>query len=138
VIEIALGTLMAAAVKLVAEGAATKTGEEGANTAIKLLGWMRGKLTGRAKEALDNVEAAPSSEDNQADLRKQLTKLPETHPELVPRVVHIAGYSLFSFTRASAVVNCQSVLTCLLFRLSSHAATSSVRVSLSGIRRSRH
>ena len=58
--------------------------------------------------------------------------------ELVPRVAHIAGYNLFSFTRASAVVKCQSALTCFLFRLSSQAATSSTRVSLSGIRRSRH
>jgi hypothetical protein len=57
---------------------------------------------------------------------------------LVPRVAHIAGYNLFSFTRASAVVKCQSALTCFLFRLSSQAATSSARVSLSGIRRSRH
>ena len=58
--------------------------------------------------------------------------------QLVPRVVHIAGYNLFSFTRASAVVKCQSALTCFLFRLSSQAATSSTRVSLSGTRRSRH
>src|ERR1700722_17094204 len=57
---------------------------------------------------------------------------------LVPRVVHIAGYNRFSFTRASAVVNCQSALACFLLRLSSQAATSSVRVCLSGMRRSRH
>src|ERR1700722_10934470 len=57
---------------------------------------------------------------------------------LVPRVAHIAGYSRFSFTRASAVVNCQSALACFLLRLSSQAATSSVRVCLSGMRRSRH
>src|SRR4029077_8728865 len=57
---------------------------------------------------------------------------------LVPRVVHIAGYNRFSFTRASAVVNCQSALTCFLLRACSQAATSSVRVCLSGIRRSRH
>jgi hypothetical protein len=31
---------------------------------------------------------------------------------LVPRVAHIAGYNLFSFARASAVVKCQSALTC--------------------------
>jgi hypothetical protein len=30
--------------------------------------------------------------------------------DLVPRVVHIAGYNLLSLTRASAVVNCQSAL----------------------------
>ena len=57
---------------------------------------------------------------------------------VVPRVRHIAGYNRFSLTRASAVVKCQSVLTCFLFRLSSQAATCSARVSLSGIRRSRH
>jgi hypothetical protein len=58
--------------------------------------------------------------------------------KLVPRVIHSAGYNLFNLTRASALVNCQSVLTCLVFRLASHAATSSIKVALSGIRRSRH
>ena len=58
--------------------------------------------------------------------------------KLVPRVVHIAGYNRLSFTRASAVVNCQSALTCFLLRLCSQAATSSIKVCLSGIRRSRH
>ena len=57
---------------------------------------------------------------------------------LVPQVVHSAGYNPFSFTRASAVVNCQSALTCLRLRVSSQAATSSMRLSVSGIRRSRH
>jgi hypothetical protein len=42
---------------------------------------------------------------------------------LVSRVAHIAGYKLFSFTRASAVVKCQSALTCFFVRLSSQAAT---------------
>jgi glyoxylate carboligase len=32
------------------------------------------------------------------------------HGGLVPRVVQNAGYNLFSFTRASPVVNCQSAL----------------------------
>jgi hypothetical protein len=57
---------------------------------------------------------------------------------LVPRVIHSAGYNLLNLTRASALVNCQSVLTCLVFRLASHAATSSIKVALSGIRGSRH
>jgi hypothetical protein len=57
---------------------------------------------------------------------------------LVSRVIHSAGYNRFSFTRASAVVNCQSALTCFLFRLASQAATSSTKVGLSAIRRSRH
>ncbi len=46
---------------------------------------------------------------------------------LVARVVHSAGYNLFSFTRASAVVNCQSALVCLLLRSASHALTSSFK-----------
>ena len=57
---------------------------------------------------------------------------------LVPKLFISAGYNRFSFTRASAVVNCQSALTCLRLRVSSQAATSSMRLSVSGIRRSRH
>jgi hypothetical protein len=57
---------------------------------------------------------------------------------LVHRVAHIAGYNRFSFMRALSVVKCQSAVTCFLLRLFSQAATSSARVSLSGIRRSRH
>jgi hypothetical protein len=44
---------------------------------------------------------------------------------LVGRVVHSAGYNLLSFTRASAVVNCQFALACFLLRSASHASTSS-------------
>jgi len=63
-----------------ARGAAKKVGEEGA---VKLLGWLREKLTGRAKEALDDLEKAPEAEDFQADLRKQLVKLLEANPDLL-------------------------------------------------------
>jgi hypothetical protein len=63
----------------VGDGAAKKIGEEAGG---KLLGWMRTKLTGRAKEALSDLVAHPDSEDNQADLRKQLTKALETDPAL--------------------------------------------------------
>ena len=52
--------------------------------------------------------------------------------DLVPRVVHSAGYNRFSFTRASAVVNFQSALTCLRLRVCSQAATSSMRLSCRG------
>jgi hypothetical protein len=83
VVEMTIGALVAAAIKLVAEGAAKKTGEEAASAGLKVLTWMREKLTGRAKEALQDLEDNPSSEDNQADLRKQLTKQLETQPELV-------------------------------------------------------
>jgi DNA replication protein DnaC len=44
--------------------------------------------------------------------------------ELVARVVHSAGYNLLSFTRAFAVLNCQSALVCFLLRSASHASTS--------------
>jgi error-prone DNA polymerase len=57
---------------------------------------------------------------------------------LVPRVIQNAGYSLLSLMRASAVVNCQSALVWFLLRAFSQAATSLIRVCLSGIRRSRH
>ena len=46
---------------------------------------------------------------------------------LVGRVVHSAGYNLFSFTRASAVVNCQLALACVVLRSASHASTSSFK-----------
>ena len=57
---------------------------------------------------------------------------------LIPRVTHIVGYSRFSLTRASAVVNCQSAFAWCLLRLSCHAATSSIKVCLLAMRRSRH
>ncbi len=44
---------------------------------------------------------------------------------LVARVVHGAGYNLVGFTRASAVVNCQSALACFVLRSASHALTAS-------------
>ena len=43
---------------------------------------------------------------------------------LVARVIHSAGYNLLSFTRAFAVLNCQSALVCFLLRSASHASTS--------------
>lgn len=44
---------------------------------------------------------------------------------LVAQVVHSAGYNLLSFTRAFAVVKCQSALAYLPLRTASHAWTSS-------------
>ena len=56
---------------------------EVAKTASKdLYGWLKGKLVGRAADALGDLEKAPDSVDNQADLRKQLTKLLEAEPAL--------------------------------------------------------
>ncbi len=63
--------------------AAKAVGKETAEAGIKLLGWMREKLTGHAKDALDDLAAKPGSEDNQADLRKQLAKLLDGQPQLV-------------------------------------------------------
>jgi hypothetical protein len=64
------------------KGAAKKMGENSVTGAGKLLGWMRDKLTARGKEALDDLENNPESDDNRADLRKQLVKLLETEPGL--------------------------------------------------------
>ena len=47
---------------------------------------MRDKLTGRAKEAIDELEAKPDSQLNQDDLRTQLAKLLEKQPDLVPEL----------------------------------------------------
>jgi hypothetical protein len=64
------------------EGAAKKIGEEAVDAGGKLLAWVRAKLSGRGQEALDDLAAAPDSEDNQADLRKQLAKALEANPGL--------------------------------------------------------
>jgi hypothetical protein len=63
--------------------AAKTIGKETAEAGMKLLVWMREKLTGQGKNAFDDLVARPSSEDNQADLRKQLAKLLEAQPQLV-------------------------------------------------------
>src|ERR1035438_5596545 len=57
---------------------------------------------------------------------------------LVGRFIQIDGYRCLSLMRAFLVVNCQSALVRLVFRSCCHAAISSMRVCLSGIRRSRH
>lgn len=64
------------------EAAAGKIGQAGGEAASKVLGWLRDKLTGRAREALGDLEKAPESEDNQADLRKQLSMALEADPAL--------------------------------------------------------
>jgi tetratricopeptide (TPR) repeat protein len=82
-------TLATAAVAVLApylakagEGAAKKLGEEAVDAGGKLLFWLRGKLGGRAQEALDDLKKEPGSEDNQADVRKQLKKALEADPAL--------------------------------------------------------
>jgi hypothetical protein len=66
--------------------AAKTVGKETAEGGFKLLGWMREKLTGRGKEALQELEEKPDSQLNQDDLRTQLAKLLEKQPELVPQL----------------------------------------------------
>ena len=53
-----------------------------ADRAAAAYNWMLGNLTGRARDALLDLEREPTSEDNKADLRKQLTKLLQTEPSL--------------------------------------------------------
>ena len=52
----------------------------------KLLGWLRAKLGARGQEALDDLAARPDSEDNQADLRKQIQKALEADPALAQQL----------------------------------------------------
>jgi hypothetical protein len=63
--------------------AAKIAGSKTADTAIRLLSWMREKMAGRGKEALDDLEKNPDSQLNQDDVRTQLAKLLERRPELV-------------------------------------------------------
>ena len=48
--------------------AAKAVGKETASAGLKLLGWMRQKLTGRAKEALVDFEQNPSSLSDLAEV----------------------------------------------------------------------
>jgi hypothetical protein len=66
--------------------AAKTLGKATAGAGIKLLGWLREKLTGRGKEALAELEEKPDSQLNQDDLRTQLAKLLEKEPDLVPQL----------------------------------------------------
>jgi len=47
---------------------------------------MREKLTGRAKEAITELEEKPDSQLNQDDLRTQIAELLEKEPDLVPQL----------------------------------------------------
>jgi vacuolar-type H+-ATPase subunit I/STV1 len=85
--------LAAAAVSLLApylteaaKEAAKTVGKETAGAGLNLLGWMREKLSGRAKEALAELEEKPDSQLNQDDLRTQLAKLLEKWPGLIPQL----------------------------------------------------
>lgn len=64
------------------QAAAKKLGEKSVEAGEKLLVWMRERLSGRGQEALDDLAANPTSEENQVDLRKQLAKALEANPDL--------------------------------------------------------
>jgi hypothetical protein len=72
--------------------------------ARKALSWLKGNLKDRARDALDDLEREPSSEDNKADLRKQLTKFLDKEPsaaaplsEIIPESFDVeSGDSLVS------------------------------------------
>lgn len=62
-------------------------GKEVAKSAAKdVYGWLKNKLTGRAAEALGDVEKKPTSELDRADLVKQLAKALEADPALVAQL----------------------------------------------------
>jgi hypothetical protein len=91
---------------------------------------------GRANEAQAARWSCFERSLSSSHLRAYLKRLPDFDDieaekkalfVLVARVVHSAGYNLFSFTRASAVVNCQSALACFLLRSASQASTSSFK-----------
>ncbi len=83
-IELAAAAVAALAPYLAsaADSAATTLGEKAVEGGGRLLTWLREKLTGRAKDALGDLESDPQSADNQADLRKQIAKQLESEPEL--------------------------------------------------------
>ena len=81
--------LVAAAVELVrpylkkvGEGLGETVADESLAAGRQLIDWMKEKLGGRAREAVDDLEAAPENEDNAADLRKQLGRELEAQPQL--------------------------------------------------------
>jgi len=63
---------------------------------------------------------------------------PPARPKLVLRFTLTCGYRCLSFVGAWSLVNCQSTPVCAAFRSSAQALASSLRVSISGIRRLRH
>jgi hypothetical protein len=61
-----------------------KAGDGAAQAVGKgLFEWLKGKLTGSAHKALDDLEKSPRDGDNQADLRKRLREALEEDPELL-------------------------------------------------------
>lgn len=65
---------------------AKKLGEEAAGGAVKLLGWLKARLTPGGQEALAKLEQAPDDADRQAALRvtlkDRLAEAPDLRDEL--------------------------------------------------------
>jgi hypothetical protein len=57
-------------------------------------GQLQEHLTGRAREALEDLQQHPESEDNRADLRKQLGRFLLARPSLAYELDHIVPKSL--------------------------------------------
>ncbi|PPQ34558.1 hypothetical protein CCS01_10370 [Rhodopila globiformis] len=67
-------------------------------------GQLQEHLTGRAREALEDLQQHPESEDNRADLRKQLGRFLLARPSLAYELDHIVPKSL-DIEPADAVMN---------------------------------
>lgn len=66
--------------------------------------WLSGNLEERARDALKDLELEPSSEDNKADLRKQLTRFLERNTEAVAILTDIIPDSI-NVARADTVID---------------------------------
>jgi hypothetical protein len=91
------------------EHAVEKLGDEVPELGGKLFGWLRGKMGKHVQVALDDLAAKPESQDNQADLRKQLVKaleadlgLAEELTRLLPKRTEDAGAMNLNVTGAGA------------------------------------
>jgi hypothetical protein len=74
--------LLVAYLKDAGTEAAKTLGKDSASAGVKLLGWLREKLTGRARETLTHLEEKPESQLNQDAMRGEIAKLLEKEPNL--------------------------------------------------------
>jgi hypothetical protein len=89
--------------------AARETGHRGMDEKILSLGhkaneMLQERLTGRGREALDDLRRRPDSDDNRADLRKQLGKLLVDDPAFAARLSDVIPESL-GIQRGDVVIN---------------------------------
>ena len=109
-----------------------------AATAIRETARVAGSDLYKAVLDFRNIHIAHSLTEAARQAPALAAKYGDEQKLLVARFSQIEGYRCLSLTRASGVVNCQSALVCRAFRACSHAAISSARLCLSGMRRSRH